>query len=319
MLVPVSEPLPIPSRILLGLRAAIKLIVGSILATICLALLLLLVASGVGPLVEWRRSRRDDGKGGALDRDAILREHPEMFLLDVPPGINRAGRGRPYRIMVRVTRPASERTERDDLPPVVFPGGLAANLMTTSRHQDELTSRHGFTVVSFDRLGVGLSDPYPRDASRPPSAADVAREMNHVMTHIEGIDADARWIQVGGSMGTNVATAFCVLHPGRLCGFLNLDGLPHAFLRIQCKKFLKDGKRAMDFLRGIRWTGVPRLAFTMALRPILPVMGNAFAERQVIGVMCREQSFAATGLEYATLMSCCDLECAAWGRQATTE
>jgi hypothetical protein len=35
--------------------------------------------------------------------------------------------------------------------------------------------------------------------------------------------------------------------------------------------------------------------------------------------MCRDQFFVATGLEYTTLMSCCDLECAAWGKQATTE
>jgi hypothetical protein len=120
-------------------------------------------------------------------------------------------------------------------------------------------------------------------------------------------------------MGTNVATAFTCLFPGRLCGFFNLDGLPHAFLQIQCKKFLKDGKSVMDVMKMIRWTGLPRLAFSLAIRPILPVIGDAFTKRQLIGVMCREQFFTATGLEYTTLMSCCDLECASWGQQATTE
>lgn len=75
----------------------------------------------------------------------------------------------------------------------------------------------------------------------------------------------------------------------------------------------------MDGMSRIRWTGIPRLVFTVALRPILPVIGDVFTKRQLIGVMCREQFFTATGLEYTTLMSCCDFECAAWGRQATTE
>lgn len=312
-----SQASPISSRLLSIIQTIVKIILGAAAGSISLVLLLLLTATGIGPLIEYGQCRRDKK---ALDRDALLREHPEMFLLDVPSDVNKASGGKPYRVMVRVTKPTTDTgVATKKLPPIIFPGGLASNLMTMSRHQDELTAKHGFTVVNFDRLGVGLSDPYPRGAARPPSAADVAREMNYVMTHIDGVGADERWIQVGGSMGTNVATALCVLFPNRLCGFFNLDGLPHAFLQIQCKKFLKDGGSVMGFMRAIRWTGLPRLAFTMALRPMLPVMGDAFTTRQMIGVMCREQFFTATGLEYTTLMSCCDLECAAWGSQATTE
>ena len=120
-------------------------------------------------------------------------------------------------------------------------------------------------------------------------------------------------------MGANVATAFMTLYPNRVGGFFNLDGLPHAFLKIQCKKFLHDGRMIMNMMRRLRWTGFPRLAFRLALQSSLPVMGNAFTAQQLIGVMCRDQFFVATGLEYTTLMSCCDLECAALGKQATTE
>ena len=156
------------------------------------------------------------------------------MLIGDTSGYNKASGGKSYRVMIRLTKPADDPSaSNQDLPPVIFPGGLASNLMTMSRHQDELTSKHGFAVINFDRLGVGLSDAYPRGATRPPSAADVAREMDYVMTHIDCIDANEKWIQVGGSMGTNVATAFMVLVPNRLCGFLNLDGLPHAFLQIQ--------------------------------------------------------------------------------------
>lgn len=310
-LVPIPQPFSLRKSLAIISKTTLQFLTVIIIGPFVLLLLLLLVVSGVAPSIEWYLSSLD---ARALHRDDVLKQHPEMFLLHVPADVNGASYGKAYHLMVRLTKPP----ETNDLPPVIFPGGLASNLMTMSRHQDELT-KCGFTVVNFDRLGVGLSDAYERDATRPPSALDVANEMNHVMTHIDGIDGDVKWIQVGGSMGSNLATAFACLYPNRLCGFFNLDGLPHAFLQIQCKKFLKDGKAIMDVMRKIRWTGLPRLAFTLAIQPLLPMIGDVFTKRQLIGVMCREQFFTATGLEYTTLMSCCDLECAAWGPQATTE
>ncbi|KAL3795658.1 hypothetical protein HJC23_002065 [Cyclotella cryptica] len=311
---PIIQPTPAPRRLLFVFKSILQILALLILAPILLVVvLLLLILTGIAPLTEWILSSLD---AKALDRQQLLQQHPEMFLLEIPPHINKASGGQPYHIMVRLTTPPTP----SPYPPVIFPGGLASNLLTMARHQDELT-RAGFTAVNFDRLGVGLSDPIPRTTTTAssPSAADVAHEMNYVMTHLPNIDPTTRWIPVGGSMGTNVATAMTCLYPHRFCGLLNLDGLPHAFLRIQCRKFLRDGRRVMNVMNRLRWTGMPRLLFTLALRPILPVMGNVFTKRQYIGVMCREQFFVATGLEYTTLMSCCDLECAAWGRQATTE
>lgn len=299
-------------RLFIILKAIVRLTVALILGPIVVIFIILAIATGIAPLMEYYSSSLDSK---ALDRDELLKQHPEMFFMSIPADVNAASGGRPYMIMVRMTKPNTPNT---DLPPVIFPGGLASNLMTMSRHQDELTKR-GFTVVNFDRLGVGFSDAYDANATRPPSALDVAKEMNYVMTHIDCIEENTKWIQVGGSMGTNVATAFVCLFPNRLCGFLNLDGLPHAFLKIQCKKFLKDGKDIMGVMKKIRWTGLPRLVFSLALKPVLPIMGDTFTKRQLIGTMCREQFFTATGLEYITLMSCCDLECAAWGQQATME
>ncbi|KAK1738235.1 alpha/beta hydrolase family protein [Skeletonema marinoi] len=307
--------------VLLLIVGTIKIIFGLLFGIVFLVIFLLVTITGIGPLIEYCQSKRDEKE--ALNHDVILQAHPEMFLLDVPGDINKASGGMAYRVMVRLTKPTSDddTNNANNLPPVIFPGGLASNLMTMSRHQDELTKQHGFTVVNFDRLGVGLSDPYPTNFNRqPPSAADVAREMNFVMSHCESVlQTKYKWICVGGSMGANVATAFMTLYPNRIGGFFNLDGLPHAFLQIQCKKFLKDGQMIMNMMRRLRWTGLPRLAFRLALQSTLPVMGDAFTTRQLIGVMCRDQFFVATGLEYTTLMSCCDLECAAWGKQATTE
>jgi len=341
-LIPIADPVPFVScSMLISVVTTILLIPLYIAgALVFLVVFLLLTVTGIGPLVEFCMARSDQT---ALDRETILQEHPELFLIEIPHHINRASLGQPYKVMVRLTmqqsRTSEESQQQDFLPPVIFPGGLASNLMTMSRHQDILTEQYGFTVVNFDRLGVGLSDPFPEDAAEPlvsPSAADVAREMEYVMTHCASVAIAARsnnnntnnnktnrplkWIQVGGSMGTNVATAFVALFPGRLCGFFNLDGLPHAFIQIQCKKFLQDGKWGMDLLKSLQFTGLPRLVFRMAVKPLLPAMGTAFTPQQIIGVMCRKQFFTATGLEYATLMSCCDLEIAAWGPHlATTE
>jgi pimeloyl-ACP methyl ester carboxylesterase len=309
-------------RVINLLLGTFKIIIGLFFGLAFLGIFLLITITGIGPLVEYYQSKRDEKE--ALNHDVILQTHPEMFLLDIPGGVNKASGGMAYRVMVRLTKQPGldDANNAANLPPVIFPGGLASNLMTMSRHQDDLTKQHGFTVVNFDRLGVGLSDPYPSSFNhQPPSAADVAREMNFIMTHCETniLKTKRKWICVGGSMGANVATAFMTLYPNRIGGFFNLDGLPHAFLQIQCKKFLKDGKMVMNLMRKLRCTGLPRLAFRMALQGALPVLGSAFTTRQLIGVMCRDQFFVTTGLEYTTLMSCCDLECAAWGRQATTE
>lgn len=300
------------------LLIAIKITFGLIFGLAFLLIFFVSTITGIGPLIEYLQSKRDDNE--SISHDVILRTHPDMFLLEIPGDINKASGGLAYRVMVRITKP-EDASRTKHLPPVIFPGGLASNLMTMARHQDELTKQH-FSVVSFDRLGVGLSDPYPTSFNQqPPSAADVAREMNYVMTHCEIniVKKQMKWICVGGSMGANVATAFMTLYPNRIGGFLNLDGLPHAFLKIQCKKFLKDGRIFMNILRSFRWTGLPRLAFRIAFQINSPIMGDVFTTRQLIGIMCRDQFFVTTGLEYTTLMSCCDLEIAAWGRQATTE
>lgn len=316
-LVPISETgePSVVSKILSGIQTLLMIVFGMVGGILFLVIYILTTISGIGPLLEFWQSQLDKSE---LQREKILEQHPEMFLLEIPVGINKASGDRSYKVMVRLTRPSSNDSDQSLLPPVILPGGLASNLMTMSRHQDELTKK-GFVVVNFDRLGVGLSDPYATSSLRPPSAMDVANELNYVMEHCGVVPNNQKWIQVGGSMGTNVATAFVALYPGRIAGFFNLDGLPHAFLQIQCQQFLETGPQIMGVMRRLRWTGLPRLAFSMALKPMIPAIGNVFTPRQIIGAMCREQAFLATGLEYVTLMSCCDLEVAAWGPQATTE
>ena len=343
-LVPILQPVSCLSRVLSFLRSIVSIPFFIVIGIIGLLFILLYVLTGIGPLYQYIGSSRDKR---VLDRDVLLQQNPdELVLLEIPGNVNRGSQGQPYKIMLRITKPtknygatsgSSSAANHQPLPPIIMPGGLAAPFMSMAKHQDLLTNKYGFTVVSFDRLGVGLSDPYPPTAKdMPPSAYDVASEMNYVMKHCgveQEFSAEARtgktsdqsnnihWIQIGGSMGTNVATAFAVLYPGRLCGFFNLDGLPHGFVQIQCHKFLKDGPALMTMFRKLLWTGLPRLAMTMAAKSVFANMlqdHKTFSLEHAVATMCREQFFVTTGLEYATLLSCCDLEIAALGKKAAT-
>jgi hypothetical protein len=121
-------------------------------------------------------------------------------------------------------------------------------------------------------------------------------------------------------MGSNVAAAHCCLYPGKISGFFNLDGLPPAFLQIQCAKFLRDGPMIMGVMRAIAWTGLPRFLFSTAMGGFFKeaMKSESFPGEVILGVMCQASNFTATALEYKTLMSCCDLETASWGPIATT-
>ena len=271
-------------------------------------LFLVFTITGIGPLIECCKASRDRQ---LLDRNKVLQDHPEMFLLTIPAKINKASNDKPYKVMVRLTKS----TQSTALPAIVMPGGLAANLTAMARLQDELT-RNGFTVLAFDRLGVGYSD--PNEANLSPSARDVAFELDYVMRHC-GVDEKQSWIQIGGSMGSNVAAAFVCLFPGRLVGFLNLDGLPPGFVQVNPEKFLRDGPKVVQ-VSSILCTGIMRFFMSVIMGKMITQgsKSKSFTDEEVLALVLQPQQWQNTALEYATLMSCCDLENAAWGNQATT-
>lgn len=293
-----------------------------------LVLFLIVTFTGIGPSIEYYYAGRDKN---VFNREIILKNHKEMFLLEIPGNVNLASGSQPYKVMVRLTKPSNDSNTNSNpsyqnpscsttiysRPPIIFPGGLASNLIAMSTHQDLLTKKHGFTVVNFDRMGVGLSDPNPTGKS--PSAADVAHEMYYVMQHC-GIDPNAKWIQIGGSMGTNVATALICLYPNKIHGFFNLDGLPHGFIKVSCRKFLESGPQVAN-VRYLLWTGIFRFVFNFLMYDAVirnAVEDSSFTDTEMIASMLQPQQWINTSLEYATLMSCCDLEINCWGKQATT-
>lgn len=111
--------------------------------------------------------------------------------------------------------------------PICIPNGLGATLVTISVLHEALVDR-GYTVLSYDRLGVGFSDPNP--TSKPPTAADVVAEMRHAMLSV--LPADTEWVLIGPSMGSIVGQCFVASYPQAVVGFLNMDGLPYPFSKV---------------------------------------------------------------------------------------
>lgn len=111
-------------------------------------------------------------------------------------------------------------------PPVLIPNGLGATAVLISQMQERLVD-HGFTVLSFDRLGVGLSD--ANISKRSPSTHDAVTELDYVMESV--ILGCKRWIMLGPSMGNIIAQCYISLHSDKVVRFLNMDGLPYPFLK----------------------------------------------------------------------------------------
>ena len=83
----------------------------------------------------------------------------------------------------------------------------------------------GFAVISYDRLGVGMSDANMSGVA--PSAADVVKEMQCVIDVI--LPSSTKIILLGPSMGSIVAQCYIAKNPGKVAGFCNFDGLPCKF------------------------------------------------------------------------------------------
>jgi pimeloyl-ACP methyl ester carboxylesterase len=265
-------------------------------------------ATGLGPAVNYFLTSRDEA---LLNRDSLLKKHPEMRLLTIPGGVNSASDGKPYSVMTFTMRADNGSSGM----PVIIPGGLGASLFFLVRVQEYL-KRAGISSISFDRLGVGCSDPNP--SGRSPSAVDVCREMDFVMSSYRDVGNDGsgytgRWISIGGSMGSTVVQAYMSLYPCKIAGFLNLDGFPYPYEKSCAKSFITGAASQWKTMESLVWTGLPRLlaAFNPAVREA--VEGSTIPSSYLNAQLCARQFFANTVLEYRTMFSCCELANAAWG------
>jgi alpha-beta hydrolase superfamily lysophospholipase len=116
--------------------------------------------------------------------------------------------------------------------PVCIPNGLGATLVTISALHERLAAL-GFSVLSYDRAGVGMSDARPRAGHA--GAAEVVADMKAVMDAVTLPDGvSPRWLLVGPSMGSIVAQCFIAAHPACVAGFLNSASLARAHVLCLC-------------------------------------------------------------------------------------
>eukprot|EP01031_Cornospumella_fuschlensis_P012085 gene12085-14777_t len=166
----------------------------------------------------------------------------------------------------------------------------------------------GFTVLSFDRFGVGFSD--ANTSGQAPTAVDVIREMDYVMSHFQ--PSHTKWILLGPSMGSIVAQCYIANYPDKVVGFLNMDGLPYPFI-----KFHNSFMWAAFIYRvyaSIIWTGILRPFIGMALRSNDKMFKcKKFPLDIAIAQMNQARFFANVGIEMWTMMDCCEMAEIAWG------
>ncbi len=261
---------------------------------------LLFTITGVGPILQYCYTRRDKV---TLDRESFASKNSDMKVITIPGDINSCSMGDPYKVFAIFSQPATP----SKFPPVCIPNGLGATAVLISQMQERLVEC-GFSVLNFDRMGVGMSD--ANKSNKSPTAVDVVKEMDFVMNQF--LPADSQWILLGPSMGSIVAQCYISRHPEKVLGFLNMDGLPYPFIAYK-SQFAWAGF-IYRIYASIIWTGALRPFIGSALKSSEKMFRcRQFDLKVVVAQMNQAQFFANVGLEMGTMMDCCALAEAAWG------
>lgn len=264
----------------------------------------LLTITMIGPFLQYLCNLSDRKK---LDRKSLIIVKSDRFRsITIPAGVHSCSADKSYKVFAIYMEPSTP----SQYPPVVIPNGLGATAVLISQMQERLVE-HGFAVLSFDRLGVGLSD--VNVSKRPPSAVDVVHELDFVMESV--LPGCKRWILLGPSMGSIVAQCYISLHSDKVVGFLNMDGLPYPFLKHR-SRFVW-AAFIYRIYASIIWTGVLRPFIGTALKGMAAMFEcKNFPLTVAVAQMNQTNFFSNVGLEMLTMMDCCDMADAAWGRQS---
>ena len=282
----------------------IFLIAAPLVAVVVVLVLVLWLASTlslIGPMLA--------AFGNARDKETIARvtspptQGAPVELLTIGLG------GR--RLAVRWT-PGAEGTA---LPPVAIPNGLGATIVSIGRLHDAIAAR-GFPVLSYDRAGVGMSDPLPAGTHHA-GAADTVADLRAVLLAFHpGGDAGG-WLMVGPSMGSIVVQAYLAaygddpLPAGIVNGFLNLDGFPFPF-SAKRPRF----ERSALVYRGVAsviWTGILRCALLAAGGALKAIETTTFPLAVVRAQMNARNFYGSLAAEMYTMLDCADAALSGWG------
>eukprot|EP01038_Epipyxis_sp_PR26KG_P009974 gene9974-13415_t len=218
----------------------------------------------------------------------------------------------PYNLVLRFSIPKqSQNSSQPSLyPPVCIPNGLGATMVVISKIQ-ELLNERGFTVLSYDRYGVGFSD--DNKSNKYPTAKDLINEMEYVMNSV--MPPDTKWILLGPSMGSIIAQCYIATYPEKVIGFLNMDGLPYPFI-LQKNHFLWAGF-IYKLYTYVIWTGLFRPFIAMALQTNSEMFQSKLFSIEIAKAQLNQSRFFSNiSLEMSTMMDCCEMAEQAWGFQS---
>jgi len=271
-----------------GLIAIVALPIYLAFMAIFMSLWLVFTVTAIGPIAQYVCKKSDD---------KLLAKSPVTYIV-----VHETAGSR--RLAIRWTKGISS------LPPVCIPNGLGATLISISRLHELLVDM-GFSVMSYDRAGVGMSDPLPNGTHHFGAEATI-EDMHCVLTHSDlGLPSGTKWILIGPSMGSIVAQCYIAAHPEQVCGFLNHDGFPFPF----AAKRGRFEKAAMVYsmYTKIVWTGVLRPFLYLASGTFTKIASRDFSVAAVRAQMNQANFFCSLAREMVTMMDCADYARTAWG------
>lgn len=279
------------------LKAAAMLVVAPLLLAVLLVVLvfwLVATLTGIGPLLHYLCSKSDD----KLLRSTI-EPAPGAQVRLVPVS------GCRHRLAVRWTPGDGSRPYQ-----VCIPNGLGATLITVSKLHEDLAAL-GYGVLSYDRAGVGLSDPRSAPPGAPKAYASVAEVVAEMKEVMDGTAPGARWLLVGPSMGNIVAQCYVAAHPGDVAGVMNVDGFPFPFAAK--RRIFESSGRVYSAAAAISRTGALRPALLAAAGSLAALGGRTFSGEVVRAQMNQANFYSSLAAEMLTMMDLADTARAAWG------
>jgi hypothetical protein len=208
---------------------------------------------------------------------------------------------------VRFSVPCSSEIRRKQRP-VCLISGVGATLIAVSQRHEALF-REGYSVLSYDQAGVGFSDPViSKNAILTPQ--DFIHELKCILSTV--LSEEIQWILVGMGSGSLIAQCFMAHHPEKVCGFVNVDGIPASFHQFPENFNTRNFK--FHLMSSLRWIGIMRSAVTAVVRrpENLWCVSEAFPIEFYIAQINRAEHMSSIPMRFQAMLLCCQYVANLW-------
>ena len=289
---------------------------------VALSVVLILFLLVLPSIYHWCRSLYEVKRYLALS--AIKKKHSDIHFVQTR-------RGRlVYRYTKAHTLEDNEESESDSLIsesdnfgekkvypyPIVLPGGLGSSLTNTSFIHAKLV-KLGFDVLSYDRLGVGLSS-WPKKSENNDGLTSMQETIEEMDTVMSDANPDAKgWIIIGGSYGSAVGQLYTSQYPEKVVAFINWDGLPYYLSKIPKSRKSFGAVAAIyaveAFFSDLGFLRFPIWLMTTVLGLSKSYKNSGFSWDEVYAEFQDSKLLRTIQKETPAMMDCCDLLVEAWG------